>query len=42
MDLIVAADVVWLDDLVPPFAAYLRAILDRPGSRHAGPLLCGG
>lgn len=36
VDVIVAADVVWLDELVPPFAAYLRAVLHRPGSRHAG------
>lgn len=36
VDLIVAADVVWLDELVAPLATYLRAVLDRPGSRHAG------
>lgn len=36
VDLIVAADVVWLDELVSPLAKYLRAVLDRPGSRHAG------
>ncbi len=36
LDLIVAADVVWLDELVPALAGYLKAVLDRPGSRHAG------
>lgn len=36
MDLVVAADVVWLDELVAPLAQYLRACLDRKGSRHAG------
>lgn len=40
VDLIVAADVVWLDELVAPLAKYLRAVLDRPGSRHAGAYMC--